>query len=202
MSRLNVFKYGYNTWKRPRNWLPNIRQFFRTMRYAWDRATKGYCRWDLWDLQDFHTDLIIESLEDFKKDAKGYPARLDPEFDNPSYPTGVVPDEGDEPSIGSIKWNEILDEIILHFKNFRDSEDVHPNPFEEAWFARMEELRENGVNEQGYHYTRTREEDMTEDDKVLQENWLQAEIECAKWKQDELEKGMKLMAEWYQDLWW
>lgn len=62
MSELNVFKNGYHNWKCP---IYNIKQFFRNCKYAWQRATKGYSDWDIWDLDTYYSDLISNSMLQF-----------------------------------------------------------------------------------------------------------------------------------------
>lgn len=92
-NQLNVFKLGYYSWRHPFNWPHNIRNFFRTIKWGWQRATKGYCTWDLWDLDAHLLQLIPASLRAFKKDNIGYPSELTYE-----------------------KWNKIIDEMINHFE--------------------------------------------------------------------------------------
>lgn len=70
---LNVFTFGY--WP-ARNVIHNIKQFFRNIKYGWQRATKGYCDWDLWDLDQFHLALLEKALIAFKKSNNGYPNGL------------------------------------------------------------------------------------------------------------------------------
>lgn len=49
-NKLNVFHFGYSH----KFTLWNIKNFFRTLKWAWQRATKGYCDWDRWDLDFFY----------------------------------------------------------------------------------------------------------------------------------------------------
>ena len=71
-NNLNVFRYGYLK-KRP---LSNIRQFFRNVKYAYQRSTKGYCDYDLWNLGDTILHLINQSLKEFTAKTEGYPIRF------------------------------------------------------------------------------------------------------------------------------
>lgn len=110
--RLNVFEYGIDNWK-PRQWFHNIRQFFRNIRFAWQRATKGYCDWDTWDLDTFYTNLLIDSLQKFRKEANGHPMYLQ--------------------SIEA--WHEILDEIILLLKQYAEEAPIEEeNEYETAYY--------------------------------------------------------------------
>ena len=62
MSELNIFKKGYYSWRCP---IHNIGQFFRNCKYAWQRATKGYSDWDTWDLDQYYSSLIFDSMMQF-----------------------------------------------------------------------------------------------------------------------------------------
>ena len=70
MSDLNIFKKGYHNWKCP---IYNIKQFFRNCKYAWQRATKGYSDWDIWDLGTYYSDIISNSMTQFANETDGYP---------------------------------------------------------------------------------------------------------------------------------
>lgn len=181
-NNLNVFKYGYLNCN-PRNWWHNLKQFFCNIKYAYQRATKGFCAQDVWDIDTFHTDLMIEMLTAFKKDNNGYPAI----FSN-------------EPN-GEQKWNNIIDEIILHFTNYRNA-DTSYNEFKNKYFTLLDKYTECGINEQGMHYQKVHNENFTDEERKLQENYHQKVKDIESYKQQELEAGMKLFTKWYQNLWW
>ena len=44
-NELNIFTGGYMPWY-PRNWFDNIKHFFHTIKWGWQRATKGYSDYD------------------------------------------------------------------------------------------------------------------------------------------------------------
>lgn len=73
MRDLNVFAYGFMPWRHPGNWVSNIRQFFRNLKYGWQRATKGYCDYDLWSLDSFYQRMFRDSLRDYTKCLHGAP---------------------------------------------------------------------------------------------------------------------------------
>lgn len=39
---------------------------FRKIKYCWQRITKGYCGYDLIDLNDYYAQIIVDSLIEFK----------------------------------------------------------------------------------------------------------------------------------------
>lgn len=75
MNELNSFKVGYlyPFWRHP---IENTKQFFCNLRFAWQRATRGYSNYDLYDLNDFYTRLFIASLNEFKKDMYSAPSEF------------------------------------------------------------------------------------------------------------------------------
>lgn len=73
MKRINIFTYGYWNWKYPSFWPHNCLQFFKNFKYAWQRATKGYCDIDLWELDYFYTYLFADSLHEFAERSHGAP---------------------------------------------------------------------------------------------------------------------------------
>lgn len=65
----------------------------------WDRATKGYCARDLWNLDAFYCTLFYESIAEFKNGTQGHPIELTPD-----------------------KWDSILDTMSTLFKRIEDLE--------------------------------------------------------------------------------
>ena len=74
-TSLNVFTYGYMPWRYPANWFRNIRNFFRNIKWAWQRATKGYCDWDRWDLDQYYLNVLRLSIREFAEKVHGWPDR-------------------------------------------------------------------------------------------------------------------------------
>lgn len=92
--------YQLNVWKFPDygNIFQRIGGFFNKVKYARDRARKGFCNYDLYDLNIFFVDLIIRALEEHKEFALGYPDSKYPTFED---------------------WMNAIDEGIGHFKKYK-----------------------------------------------------------------------------------
>lgn len=187
MSSLNVFKFGYMSWKYPRNWFNNIKQFFCNIKYAYQRATKGYCTYDIWDIDTFHTNLIIDALTQFKKDTNGYPFVLE---------SNELDENGEE------KWNAILDEMIAHFANYRDTDIIDNNEYADDYFKRIDNATETGINEKWLHFMRVNEDKLSNEDHAMREQYRNKMKELAEYRKNELELGMQLLTKWYDNLWW
>lgn len=92
--------YQLNVWRflNDGNIFRRIGGFFNKMKYARDRARKGFCDYDLCDLDIFFIDLIIRALEEHKEFALGYPDSKYPTFED---------------------WTNAIDEGIGHFKKYK-----------------------------------------------------------------------------------
>lgn len=92
--------YQLNVWKFPNygNIFQRINGFSHKVKYARDRARKGFCDYDLFDLDVFFVDLIIRALEEYKEFILGYPDSKYPTFED---------------------WMNTIDEGIGHFKKYK-----------------------------------------------------------------------------------
>lgn len=92
--------YQLNVWKflNDGNIFRRIGGFFNKVKYAKDRTRKGFCDYDLCDLDIFFVDLIIRVLEEHKESAIGYPDSKYPTFED---------------------WMNAIDEGIGHFKKYK-----------------------------------------------------------------------------------
>ena len=70
---LNVFKYGWYKWTSWRGFWSNIKNIPRVIKYAWQRAVRGYCDADLWDLDTTYTDYILATLIEFRNNTRSSP---------------------------------------------------------------------------------------------------------------------------------
>ena len=102
MNKLNVFEkpeYKMRFWE-------YIPWFFRAIKYAWQRATKGYCDKDTWNLDRYYTQLFIDTLTFFRDNCHGYPSTYF--YQNKD---------------GYQTWIDTLNELINHFSNSLEEDD-------------------------------------------------------------------------------
>lgn len=110
-NELNIFTGGYMPWY-PRNWFDNIKYFFRTIKWGWQRATKGYSDYDTWDLDVYYSRMMIASLSQFRAETKGYPVCMN-----------------------DIKeWYAILDKIIFLLKQANEDEPLEEKNELAEWY--------------------------------------------------------------------
>lgn len=65
---LNVFKMSH---------IP----FHRRIKFAWQRATRGFCDHDWWDLDNFYCNLMAHSLRHYASKTSGYSPSVAPTFE-------------------------------------------------------------------------------------------------------------------------
>ena len=73
LNNRNVFKLYPHNWKRPSNWWDNIKDFFRGFKYTYQRATKGYCDYDLFSISDWFLEMFPNMLKEFSEGTYSYP---------------------------------------------------------------------------------------------------------------------------------
>ena len=70
-----------------------IKLFFRRIKWAWQRATKGYCDYDRWEYYQWMLTVLPNCLEEFKDKIMGHPLEYNEE-----------------------EWEQMLSEIINDFR--------------------------------------------------------------------------------------
>lgn len=104
---MNVFKNPWKFYRHPFKWLE---YFFRAFKYAHQRAVKGYCDIDLWDLNAYYTEIISKTLRELAGCHCAYPGGMEPE-----------------------EWTDILREIAYNMDESCEDNDYYPLPKFEAW---------------------------------------------------------------------
>lgn len=112
--------YQLNIWKFPDygNIFQRIDGLFYRVKCARDRARKGFCDYDLCDLDIFFVDLIIRALEEHKEFALGYPDSKYPTFED---------------------WMNAIDEGIGHFKKYKYLLDDNNNMYYLGYIQAIED---------------------------------------------------------------
>ena len=159
--------------------IENIKYYCRCLKYAWQRATRGYSDLDLWNLNIFYLNLFTNSLIDFKENLHGAP--------NDLY------DGGEENPIK--KWEDFLIEMARHFYNANPDNKVFDNDYE--------------IYVHNYYMEVERDEsdycglinDKDEERKSILEKYFNKEKELQSNRQAELEKGLDMLKERFYDLW-
>lgn len=96
----------------------------RNIQCAWQRANKGYCYRDVWDIDHWFLNIIPEMLNDFVKEHHGYP-------------DGMTDDE----------WVKILYKMAKCFRNANEETTEFVNPYEEEYLSTLSMDIDNGTLE-------------------------------------------------------
>lgn len=173
MKDLNVFKFGYYSWRCP---LRNIRQFFRNIKYAWQRAIKGYCKADIWDLSNYWQSLMINSLKDFEDSTNGYPGNMSDE-----------------------QWHHILHLILYHLQE--GELESHTNIYEDVFSEMLDRRPRESIKNADGTITVTYAS-QTEEDKDLTEHYFAEEQRLRRVEDYHLQEGLRLLIDNWRDLWY
>lgn len=104
---MNVFNNPYRFTRAPLKWTS---YFFRSFKYAYQRATRGYCDYDAWELFSYCTHVISGCLHKLADDHCGHPMGIDDE-----------------------EWTKLLHETAIHLENSLKENDVFPHPKTDEW---------------------------------------------------------------------
>lgn len=173
MNNLNVFGCGYLPF-RLTNIPFNVKHFFKTIKWGWQRATKGYCEYDLWALDNYYSNLFSASIKQFAKVTHGHPYSLTEE-----------------------EWDEVLNEISNCFYKCNEANDYFKDTLYEEYLEKCGrpvfiEL-ENGMSTMKFEH-----EDEFKD---LHAAAMEQAKENVKKREAAKEKGFYLLNRWFDDLW-
>ena len=179
---------------------PRLRAFFHLwfwrdlwseIKWAWQRAFRGYDDVSVWGMDDHLRKFLICGLQDLADNHHGVP-QLEEWVDK-------TLEEQDE------LWTRRLVEISEHFYEsciWEDS-DFEKNEFEEEWHNshdfEFEDLNDGSgcsrmINIPKNGYTKEQVD-------ALREKWLERNQAIQKYKQEQLELGMKKLTEIFGSLW-
>ena len=119
MNQLNVFNNPYYKWYYPQHWHENIRMFFRSIKYAYQRITKGYANCDTFDLDNYYLNIFTGTLNHLADNHWGWPGNEE------------FPEDED--------WTKYLKEMALKFYNANESNEAYPTPEADKWWEWIKE---------------------------------------------------------------
>lgn len=133
LNKNNAFNLGYT-----KNFVQNIKIFKRGIKYAYQRITRGYSDYDIWDLDYYISDLLSEMLNHFADTTHSYPCSVDEEVEG-----------------GHEKWQ---DELRQAAKYIKDATEIDYTDELLKRFELYEEAKKNGCDELAQkHFVKWRE---------------------------------------------
>ena len=130
----------------------NIRtvgDLFRSIKWAWQRAIKGYCELDTYSVGDWFLNILPDMIESVKNNRMGVPSVLMEEAME-YYKLNSVDEYNDAPEelrrkideYGDEKWNAILTRMIFLLRESNADTCTRCNPYEGAYLRIWAEFRE------------------------------------------------------------
>ena len=157
-----------------------IKHALSNLKDAWDRATKGYCGLDLWNMDQWLVEILPQMLRQLARDSHGYP--------------GVEPFETPE------KWKNWLVDAAARLETsmLKDFDDRNPyladymKLLNTCTFA-LTEKRDDGSNVVKFHHNQEEEE--------LSKKYFAAEKKLAEELKVERTKVLSEIIEYLDFLW-
>ena len=132
--------------------ISKVKLFFRKIKWGWQRITKGYCGWDLLDMDLWFIQTVTEMLRDFRKKHWGFPSiLLDDYYDLHKTEMGIsyeafMSDQSEEWMEKAEReceqtWNGILDKIRFLFLESDEETCSKKNRYPTNDIEYMEEIK-------------------------------------------------------------
>ncbi len=124
-----------------------IGDFFRSLKWAWQRATKGYCELDTYSAGDW-LNTLPDMCEAINKKRCGYPSVLFDEamehyglksMDEYNNASEEIRDKVDD--YGDKKWGEILSRLTFLLREANEDTCSKVNPYDEEYNSMLKEFR-------------------------------------------------------------
>lgn len=107
---LNIFKGYYAPIKYPSNLVANIKMFFKSCKWAYQRAKQGYADKDIWGFDGYLTEIMENGIRELAANSYTYPG-------NEEFPTPE-------------SWTNYLNKIADLLHGSREDTDVYSNIYE------------------------------------------------------------------------
>lgn len=120
---LNIFKGYYAPMKYPSSWVANIKMFFKSCKWAYQRAKRGYADRDIWSFDSYLTEIMENGIRELAANSHTYPGTR--EFPTPE------------------SWASYLSKIADLLHNSREDTDAYSNIYEADY---VKWILEHGLN--------------------------------------------------------
>lgn len=126
-----------------------IGDFFRSLKWAWQRAIKGYCELDTYSIGDWLLNTLPDMCEAINQKRCGYPSAFFDEamehyglkyMDEYNNASEEIRDKVDD--YGDKKWGEILSRLTFLLREANEDTCTKVNPYEAEYSRISEEFRD------------------------------------------------------------
>ena len=198
-----------------------IAGFFTSLKWAWQRATKGYCQRDLWGVSEWFLGVFPDMLETMKKERVGFPTVIQQQgwellgmssFEEYLAAPEEIKEQVDD--YAEKKWDEILTELAFLLREANEETCTKANPYEQEHHLAWQEFREK--------YGEYGEKLMTDEDKKREEEtgskrwfspsdvpeyqeicnrYMQENRKIQEYRMECKDKAFQLFSEYFYDFW-
>jgi len=148
-----------------------IRNLFYDLKNGWQRANKGYCDRDLWDVSSWFLRTMPNLLAEFGENQQGYP--------------GTITFE---------EWESILKEMAFKFTEATDK-CSYQNKYDDTFPLGF------NFEPVGDHLCKMVDLPMSDDEKENKDLWFEEELKIDEYKNKNFEEGIDLFKKWFWNLW-
>ena len=192
--------FDRNRFPRTRNPLKGMYNAGLKIKWAWQRATRGYAECDTWDIYSWFLGVMPDMLEDMADTLNGYPVV---NFSAPDDPTDICIDDD-----GIDKWRAILREMAQHLRDADETVSSRTNRYEAEYEKALEEF-------QARYGTFGEQMEKTDGQngnikmhfpsecpqwKDIAQKYLEEEKNLAEFRDESMKKGMKMFTQWFWHL--
>ena len=144
MDKLNVFNEKH--------------KLFKNLKFARQRAKKGFCELDVWDIRYWFSRIMPDILQEYRDKHISIPSRFVDEYyeinkdkmtmSYDEYMAYYPRSEVDRKIINGIddyvdnRWNEILDRMIFLFNEYDDEKCTMKNEYEDEYHVLLKDFEE------------------------------------------------------------
>lgn len=161
-----------------------IKNFFRKIKFAFQRVKRGFSDYDVWDIDMWFCKTVPAMLERLAETTHGYPHQFWQAYNIDVANGAMTTHEADEAAYKN--WQMTLYQMADALREAHECTRKKSNPYEHAYF---DELTKGGkVN------LKTASSDIAN-------AYLQHEIELQTYSERKLEEGLNLFKENFYNLW-
>ena len=163
-----------------------IKNFFRNIKYAFQRVKRGFSDYDVWDIDMWFCQTLPSMLERLAQTTHGFPYEFREAYDIDVVNGSMTPEEADDAAYKN--WQIVLRQMASIIREAHEATRLKTNPYEKAYFNELTKKDTSITN-------------LITDSSDVGNAYLQHEIELDTYSRQKLEEGLNLFKKYFYDLW-
>lgn len=167
-------------------------QLGRFIKFSFQRIIRGWCDADVWNIDDWFLSIMPDMLQQLKETEFGY--------------TQMFLDNGDLDPDSEEKWKDILDKMILLFRDSYEPTCSYKNKYEEDWqntwdkfsedYGKFGEKLEENDGPKRIHFPHE-----VDEHKEITKLFLEEEERIENYRNNCKNEAFELFSKWFWNLW-